>query len=251
MIRGYYIAATGMDVQRKDMEVITNNITNVETSGYKKDEMVSISFEDVMIQRINDEQILNRTPEVGPLNFGTHVDYVHTMFGQGIIEVTDFTTDLAIEGDAFFVIDTAEGESYTRSGAFNVNADGYLVDGNGSYLIGDNGRIQVGGTDFGVNEDGQIYADGELVATLQMVTFEDLGSLRKQGSNVYTAPAGTAIEATDYRIRQGALEGSNVEISREMVDMMTIYRAYESNQKMLTMIDETLGKAVTEIGRLR
>lgn len=257
MIRGHYIAATGMMLQRRKMEVITNNITNVETSGYKKDNLISRSFDDVMIERIHDKyniqphRIVARNPFVGPLNFGTHVDYIQTDFEQGNLETSELPTDLAIIGSAYFVLDTQQGPCYSRSGALTINVDGYLCNADGLYVMGENGRIFIGSMDFMVDEQGNISANGEYIDTLNMVNFADPNVLRKQGNNLYTAPAGAAEAATDFSIRQYVLESSNVDIGREVVDMMIMYRAYESNQRMLTMIDETVGKAVNDIGRLR
>lgn len=252
MIRGQYIAATGMMLQRKKMEVITNNITNVETTGYKKNNLISTSFEDVLINRIHDHNIVSRSGNlgVGPLNFGTHVDYIDTDFVQGNLEDTGISTDFALIGNAYFVVETPAGERYTRAGAFTVNAEGFLTDPEGNYVQGENGAILVESTDFVVDEEGNIMAGDTYLDRLRLVTFADNASLRKQGSNLYTSEEAPQ-EATNYAIRQNALESSNVEVAREMVDMMTTYRAYETNQRMLTMIDETIGKAVNDIARLR
>lgn len=256
MIRGHYIAATGMMLQRKKMEVITNNITNVETSGYKKDDLISVSFDDVMIERIHDNaipghRVVSRYPDVGLFNFGTHVDYIQTDFVQGNLETTELATDLAIIGDAYLVLETPQGNRYSRSGALNIDVDGYLCNPDGFYVLGENGRIHIGSSDFVVSEEGDVSVDGAVIDRLSLVNFEDPSVLRKQGHNLYSAPEGSEQAATEYGIRQFVLENSNVDIAREMVDMMTVYRAYESNQRMLTMIDETLGKAVNDIARLR
>jgi flagellar basal-body rod protein FlgG len=114
-----------------------------------------------------------------------------------------------------------------------------------------NGRIHTGGLDFVVNEIGDITVDGEYIDTFALVDFETPADLRKQGHNLFLSPEGAARPATDIRIRQYTLEMSNVEISREMVDMMMVYRAYETNQRILTMLDETVGKAVNDIARFR
>lgn len=257
MIRSHYIAASGMLLQRRKMEAITNNIVNVETSGYKRDNLISRSFDDVMIERIHDngglnqQRIVSRRRNVGPLDFGVHVDYLDTDFAQGYLETSELPTDFALIGDAFFVLESPEGERYSRSGALTVNAEGYLTNADGYYVQGQNGRIYTGGLDFAVDEQGNISVAGVYADTFSLVNFPDPNALRKQGHNLYSGPAGLARPATDYQVRQYALEGSNVEIAREMVDMMMVYRVYETNQRMLTMIDETLGKAVNDIARLR
>jgi flagellar basal-body rod protein FlgG len=115
--------------------------------------------------------------------------------------------------------------------------------------LGAAGRIYAGGS-FIVDAAGNVYADGQYSDTVRVVSFEDDNTLRKQGSSVYYSTA-EPVAAGPYEIKQGFLENSNVDIGREMVDMITVYRVYETNQRMLTMIDEIVGKAVNEIGGLR
>ena len=250
MTRGLYIAGTGMMVQRRLMENVTSNITNVETTGYKKNYLITHSFDEVMLERINDAEFVGLKPSVGNLTFGTLVDQKYLDFSQGGFETTGRTTDLALTGEGFFVVDTPDGERFTRSGAFALTTDGFICDPNGNYLLGRNGRINVGNNDFGVDDSGAVVAQGNYIDTIRTVSFEDNNSLRSQGGNLYFSTAG-AIEGSNAIIKQGFLENSNVEVAREMVDMITVFRAYETNQKILTMIDETLGKAVNEIGALR
>ena len=250
MIRGLYVAGTGMMVQRRLMETVTNNITNVETTGYKKNYLITHSFDEVMLERTQDAQFVGMKPQVGNMTFGALVDQVYQDFSQGSFENTGRMTDLALVGDGFFVVSTPEGERYTRAGAFAVTADGYLCDPNGNYLLGRNGRINVGNNAFAVDEFGTVTANERYVDTIRTVSFADNNTLRSMGGNLFSATAG-AIEGSDAKIKQGFIENSNVAVSREMVDMITVFRAYETNQKILTMIDETLGRAVNEIGALR
>lgn len=251
MFRGLYIASSGMMLQRRKMETITNNITNADTTGFKKDSLISHTFDDVLIERINDSNVVAQTTQVGPLNYGTQVDQIYTDFTVGNFEDTGSNTDLAITGNGFFALETPVGESYSRSGAFVLNSDGYLTDGSGNFLLGNEGRIFVGSENFSVSENGDVYVGDQLVNTIRLVSFADTGTLRKEGNNLYSALSNPVQVAENATIKQGSLETSNVDIAREMVDMMIVYRAYETNQKMVTMIDEINGKAVNDIGRLR
>ena len=251
MVRGQYIAATGMLLQRRQMEIITNNIANADTTGYKKEHLVSHSFDEVLIRRINDVHVLGQTPIVGPLNLGTQVDQLYINFGEGALEGTERSTDLALLGDVFFVVQTAEGERYTRNGAFYIDQLGYLVNGDGHYLLGEGGPIYVGGLNFTVDERGGVSTDGGFEDQIRIVSFADNGTLRKQGGNLYFSLAAPQAAANPYRVAQGFLETSNVDIGREMVNMLSVFRTYETNQRMITMIDETVGRAVNDIGRLR
>ena len=251
MIRGQYIAATGMMLQRRRMENITNNITNAETVGYRKETLVSHSFDDVLLRRINDTNARGYGVNPGPFHFGAQVDELFTSFDMGILEETGRDSDMALIGDAFFVFDTQEGDRYTKAGAFIVNPEGYLVDGEGHYLRGTGGNILVGHGKFTVDERGNVMVNGENRGTLMIVRFEDNAQLRKEGSNLFSAGGAAPTAANNFIIRQGFVENANVDIGREMVDMLTTYRAYETNQRILTMIDESLGRGVNDIGRLR
>jgi len=251
MVRGLYIAGTGMMLQRRHMDIITNNIANADTTGFKKEHLVSHTFDEVLIRRINDTHVLSQAPRIGPMNLGTQVDQLYINFEEGSLEGTERTTDLALIGDAFFVMQTPDGERYTRTGAFYIDELGYLVDGEGNYLLGENGSIYVGGLDFSVDTTGGVRVGQEYIDTIRTVSFADNGALRKQGSNLYFSLEAPQAAANPYAIAQGYLEMSNVDIGREMVDMLSVFRTYETNQRMLTMIDETVGKAVNEIGRLR
>ena len=240
-----------MLLQRRLMENITHNITNADTTGYKKQHLVSHSFDEVMIRRIKDDHVVGHTFIAGPLNLGTQIDQVYINFDEGSLEGTERTTDLALIGDAFFVVMTEAGERYTRCGAFYIDEAGYLVDGEGNLLLGENGPIYVGGLNFHVGEYGDVTVGGQFTDTIRVASFADNGQLRKQGSNLYYSLEEPLAVANPHKIMQGFLEISNVDIGREMVDMITVFRTYETNQKMLTMIDEIVGKAVNEIGRLR
>ena len=251
MVRGTYIAGTGMLLQRRLMENITNNIANADTTGYKKEHLVSHSFDDVMIERIKDTNVVGQRRLVGPLDWGTQIDQLYINFDSGSLEGTERSTDLALIGDVFFVMQTQDGERYTRSGAFYIDELGFLVDGEGNYLLGENGRINVGGMNFTVDALGGVWVGEEYADRIRVVSFADNESLRKQGSNLYFSLEAPEAATKEHRMMQGFLETSNVDIGREMVDMLTVFRTYETNQRMLTMIDETVGKAVNEIGRLR
>ncbi len=163
MIRSLYTAGTNMIVQRKRMDVITNNIANVDTTGFKGDKLLSRSFEDMLLERVGDPAVLNRSYNVGPLNTGVHIDEVITDFTQGTVMETGRPTDVALMTDGFFVINTPAGERYTRDGSFSRNAEGYLVTSDGSNVVGENGNIQIPiGTEFSIDHRAGKAAGGDL-----------------------------------------------------------------------------------------
>jgi flagellar basal-body rod protein FlgG len=277
-----------MLAQSRRMDVLTNNLTNVETVGFKADTMTTRSFQDMLISRIYDPSVY-RYSHVGPLNLGIHVDQVFTEFSMGPLEETRLSTDLAIINDGFFVVNwvprhisedayddlEAEGllpeERYTRAGNFNVDGDGYLVTPNGWRVQGEGGDILVGTTEFAVDRDGTIRVGEEEIDRLRIVRFVDEDEdgnivsrndvLRKQGDMLYSVfgrydeygDFEPAVEPTDLDeeidIRQGFLEASNVDIARDMVRMIETHRAYEINQRIIGMFDESLRLSVNEIAK--
>lgn len=261
MLRSLYTATTGMMVQRNRMDNITNNITNVDTIGYKKDYMLSRSFDDVLIERINDPNIIStrvgnvtvgsNNGNVGDHNWGIYVDEVFTSFEQGNLEQTEQPNELALEGEGFFVVNTPDGARYTRSGNFRVDSQGFLVNNNGYYVQTTDGQnVNVGQGEFSINALGDITVDGQVTGTIAVVTFEDLQGLRKAGENLYYHYEDAApVFADNCQVLQGYIENSNVNVASETVEMISTSRAYESCYKIAQMIDESLGKTVNDIAK--
>lgn len=252
MLRGLYLSATNMLVQRKKVDVITNNIANMDTTGYKADSLIARSFEDMLLQRVGDPATRGGSAQVGNLNTGVHIDEVITSFDEGSLEPTDRPGDMAITGDGFFTVSTTAGERYTRNGSFSLDRDGYLITGDGNRVSGTNGFIKVTSPDFIVDEKGNVLnADGTSAGTLKIVSFADMTGLRKVGNGLFINETNQATQAAKNAIvRQGYLESSNTDITSEMLDLMSASRTFETSQRMVKMIDETLNRAVNDIGKV-
>jgi flagellar basal-body rod protein FlgG len=183
------------------------------------------------------------------LGNGTHNSRVITSFVQGNLEGTERSLDFALEGEGFFVVSTPGGERYTRDGSFSVSSDGYLLSSGGYYVQGQNGRIYVGGDNFAVNEEGSVSVNGAVTDRLRIVRFENAASLRKDGNNLYISGQRPR-QDNDTKVMQGFLEGSNVDVSGELANMLAVSRSYETNQRVLRMVDGTLEKSVNNVGRI-
>ncbi|PHV69845.1 flagellar basal-body rod protein FlgF [Sporanaerobium hydrogeniformans] len=255
MIRGLYTAATGLNVQTKKMDVISNDLANVNTTGYKKDTTVIASFPQILASRLDDTQ--NQVPHNGPIgrmSLGARVDEVYTQFSQGSVIKTDEVVDVAIQGSGFFVIQTPGGTSYTRDGNFSINQLGNIVTKEGYSVMGQDGPISLGedflttGGEVIIKEDGTIYKGTEYIDQLDLADFEDTRTLTKIDDNLFAATA----PRTEFRgsIIQGYLEASTVNPVTAMVDMITVSRAYEANQKVVQTHDSLLGRAVNDIGKM-
>ncbi|MHC1749799.1 MAG: flagellar basal-body rod protein FlgF [Cellulosilyticaceae bacterium] len=255
MIRGLYIAGTGMNVQSKKMDIISNDLANVNTTGYKKDTAIISSFPEILLSRVNDTQ--NHRPnngQIGKITHGAKIDEIYTEFTPGSVRATGGLVDIAIQGDGFFVVQTPNGEAYTRDGSFSIDASGNLVTKEGYKVMGENGPVALGedflssGGEVTVGKNGDVVLDGTLMDTISIAKFTDNKQLQKLDDNLYQ---GTGQRAEfDGTLLQGFLETSNVNPVTAMVDMISVSRAYEANQKILQVHDALLGKAVNEIARV-
>jgi flagellar basal-body rod protein FlgG len=253
MIRGIYTSALGMITNMQRMDVITQNMANINTTGFKRDHVVSHEFSDVLMARMNDPGLrMFRNWPIGYVNPGVFVDDVFTAFTQGPLQQTNNPLDLAIAGQGFFTV-YLDGETlFTRDGTFTLGG-GMLMTHEGALVQGQNGNISLPEGYIVINEDGSIFVNGEYIDSLLMTSFtpEGLHSLRKMQDNFFRASdytEGTQIPFEGL-ISQGFLEGSNVNIVREMVEMITLQRAYDTNARMITMQDGTLQRAVNDIAR--
>lgn len=273
MLRGLYTAASGMITEMTRTDVISNNVANVTTAGYKKDEAISREFEELMLRRINDQQdkpevarlsksagalfeknIMNgqNEPLIGALGRGSMIDEIATLRDQGSFRQTGSTYDLAIAGPGYFRVETPQGERYTRNGSFLRSGNGELVTMEGQRVLGQNGRpiiIPDGSANVTIGAQGQIEVDNEEVGVIGLVDFADRRALLKQGNNLYMPQEGQLSTAAAGVIEQGSLEMSNVNVVSEMVNLINAYRTYEANSKALTSQDSLLDKAVNEVGR--
>lgn len=251
MVRGLYTAYTGMLNQQYRMDTITNNLANSATTGYKKEGATSQSFDELMITKLRDssEGFVDR--RIGATTLGVKIGENFTDYTQGSLKATDNQLDVALAGDGFFEISFknkagVESMKYSRDGSFALTKDGWLVTKDGDFVQGINGNIQLNTqSEVEIDTTGRIFEDGEVVDRIKVVDFEDYNYLRKYGENMYTPVEGARQKSADVTFRQGYLEQSNVNVISEMVELITIARAYEANQKFIQTADDTLSKDVT------
>lgn len=251
MIRGLYTSAMGMIVQQKRQENVSNNLGNIETNGFKKQELIARAFDQVAVK--NRANASNQLSSIGDIHLGVMVDDLYTDFEQGILEETSNPLDFAIQGEGFFTIELPNGElAYTRDGSFQMNQNGQLTTKQG-YLVLDNNLqgISLENQEIQVDENGIITSSNGQTTAFNIVNFPDGQALHRLGENMYTVEGGQVVGANGYSIKQGFMEKSNVNPLEELVKMIEITRSFESNQRAVQSIDETLGKAVNEVGSLR
>lgn len=242
MIRGLYIAATGMLAESTRQDVIANNLANVTTSGFKRAESSTRPFAEMLVSNLG----VPGTPRVGTLAMGAEISGLATMAGQGPLRSTGNPLDLALVGDGWITVNGQGGSRYTRDGALSVDAGGRLVTGDGSEVAGATGaiRLAAGGGEVSIAADGTVSQDGAARGRIRLAAL-DPATLTREGTSLM---GGTETGAPTAQVRQGYLEGSNVNTVTEMVELISAMRAFEANQKAVQAHDEALDQAVTKVG---
>ena len=274
MLRGLYGSAAGMIAQQQRQEMLTNNLANANTPGFKADQAAFRSFPNMLIKAMNTNTIASgRSPIVGELSTGVYMQERMPNFLQGDITQTGNTTDIALlqgviprdtetgrPGALFFPVQNEAGDvRYSRNGNFAVDGQGFLTSGEGFYLLDTNGaRIQVGNENFRVDRDGSIFLEtGEFLTQINVAFAQNPMNLVKEGNGLYRFEGEEALLPTaignpnvGYQLVQGSIERSNVDPTQTMTEMMNAFRIFEANQKVLQAYDRSLEKAVNEIGRI-
>ncbi len=251
-------AATGLTAQQRYVEIISNNLSNVNTTGYKK---VRPEFQDLLYETLRPSGAIGRTG-VEPLNevqigSGTELVATSKLFSQGDVQLTDNPLDVSINGEGFFVVRKADNTlAYTRDGSFTLNREGEIVTSQG-FRLDPGFRVPDDSLSVIISRDGVMSAlleDGVTEQTLgqvELARFINNEGLRSVGENLYveTPASGEPIfetpgENNTGELLQRHLETSNVDIVEEMVNMITAQRAYELNSKSVRTADEILSTAV-------
>ena len=251
-----YMAATGALAYEKQLQLLSNNLANVNTAGFKKDRG---RFREFSLSAAADSENLavqsgqTRAPEYW-IEYGTYTD-----FSAGALRKTGRPFDLALSGNGFFCVRTPDGVMYTRRGDFTVNADELLVTQEGFPVLGKGGEIRIDLAkpsgdmrEFSISEDGTVTVDGSEVDRLQIVDFTQSHALEKAGHNYYRALKPRSLEELDENlmVSQGFLELSNVDTIKMMTEMIEVLRGYESYQKMIRSVDDMNAKLINDVGRL-
>jgi flagellar basal-body rod protein FlgG len=278
MFKGFYTATTGMLSQQRKTDMLTNNMANVNTPGFKADQASLRAFPQMLLQQMessgvpgNERSQRMARENIGALNTGVYMQEVTPAFLQGVLKDTGRNTDMAIvdsvvpgenngnKGTFFFTIRDANNDlRYTRNGNFTIDASGFLTTNEGLYVMDENNQpIQLEGTDFQVGPQGLITENGQPAAQLNIALAPNVQSMMKEGSGLYRTedntplPSAIGNPAGSFNLQQGMLERSNVDTSQTMTELLSSYRAFEANQKIIQAYDRSMEKAANEIGRLR
>jgi flagellar basal-body rod protein FlgF len=274
MLKGLYTATSGMISQQRKTEMLTNNLGNINTPGYKAEQSAMRAFPEMLMERYKQDGVPNTKQQmptpIGALTTGVYMQETIPKFVQGALRETNQKTDVALvdgnvpgvdgrNGALFFAVMHPDGQQrYTRNGNFTIDSQGYMTTHNGMYVLDEtNNRIQLSSAEATIREDGTIM-DGDRFAGRIKVVYannpnalpkDDQGMFRAEGGQVL--PNANGIENVTYNVRQGYIEASNVDMSQTMTDMMVAYRSFEANQRIIQAYDRSLEKAVNELGRIR
>ncbi len=256
MDRGIYVTTSASMAQERVIDTISNNLANMNTHGFKADRLLFSTY----MQKSMNKQVEAPTPEEIRKGFFTkgveESTYMtgsqgYTDFSQGALQATSNTMDIALEGDGVMTVSTLEGERYTRGGNFKVNATGELVTSDGYKLL-DEGKspINVGTDKFSIREDGTVTTGtGEFAGKIRVVEFADKSQLKKMGNGLYMAEDQAQEEGSSTLVKQGYLEGSNINPVAEMTKMITAMRTYEAFQKSVHSHDDMTQKLISDVAR--
>ena len=234
---GFYpnMGVVGLFREEKRYDIIANNLSNLQTVGYKKDVPVfHKTFSAALDLPLAEDPIQ-------PV----------TIFQQGELQPTQNEMDLAIEGEGFFKVKTPGGIRYTRSGNFHLNRDRILVQSNEYPVLGSGREINVQGNHVVIDKDGTISADGSNQGKIDLVTFADLNGLKKEGQTLFKlVKEQDEIEPKQSQIQQGSLEFSNVNALEEMVRMIDSLRTFQGSDKIVQVQDELNGRVVNDLAKV-
>lgn len=236
-----YVGLSRQVTLQRALSVVANNIANAETAGFK--------LESPMVR----EDALTPRGSTDPVSYV--LDHgVARDFAQGALEQTGNTFDVAIEGDAFFAIETPQGTRYTRDGRFTVDAQNRLVTKAGHPVMGAGGKtitLNPAAGEPSIGLDGTVVQGGAQVGKLEVMRFADVSVLSKTGDNLFAAPETAApVPAADARLHQAMIEGSNVKPVIEITNLIEITRAYERVAKMMESTGELASKSIERLGRM-
>ena len=257
MSGGIYMAASGALAYEKRLQIISNNLANANTVGYKMDhgQFEFIDPADLPSSFVPESTELSTSQAQSFwFEFTSYTD-----FSSGSLRNTGNDFDLALIGDGFFCVQKPDGVHYTRKGDFTLNSDGVLVTRNGYPVLGDGGEITVNSSanpyehkKFSVAEDGTVSVDGKEVGRLRIVEFPSTDSLLKMGDTLFKPADGSPppTAAADYKVSQGFVELSNVDVVKMMTEMIEVLRGYESYQKVIRSADEATARSINEVGKV-
>ena len=255
MTYGLWLSAGGLQVNQYRQEIVTNNLANVETAGFKHDLAViherPVEARDAANGPRYAHQLLDR------LSGGSWVRPTYTSFEQGDLVRTGGEFDVAIKGDGFFSIREGEDLRYARDGRFTLNPAGELVmvaNQGRSKVLGEGGQPLVIDPRAGkvtITKDGSVHQGDVLVGKLDIVEFADRQGLRKEGKNLFRSMGEPPVAARNSTVHGGFVERSTQDPLTGLVEMLEVTRAHELNAQMISLQDQTIGQAANTVGRVR
>ena len=248
-----YNASGSMLVNQVRLENISNNISNLNTPGFKRSETLVRAFPDTLLYCIESNQG-DKKPSlpVGRLAQNVALDETFFLHSDGGLNLTERKLDFALQGPGFFALETPRGVRYTRDGHFGVNGEGVLVNSQGYPVLCETGTVVLQSDRPEVDRQGNIYENGERIGRLRIEGFLAEEVLGKEGYNLFQVNGDTLPVSSDTTVVfQGYLEESNTDLSRQMTDLIKVRRSYEAAQKIAQVYDRLLSRAANELGSLR
>ncbi|ELS62917.1 flagellar basal-body rod protein [Bacillus inaquosorum KCTC 13429] len=270
LLKGLYTATSAMIAQQRRTEMLSNNIANANTSGYKADQGSMRAFPEMLLSRIESKSPAGTTrTEVGSVNTGVYMQELKPLFTQGSLKSTDQPTDITLvenqvpvyaetneNAALFYPVQTADGIRYSKSSTFSLNENNQLTINGNPILSTDGQPITVDNENFTVSENGTVTTNGRTAGQIDVRMAEDVRNLKRDGNNLYSTADGNDLPSAadnnqvSYSLKQGVSELSNVDVTSAYTEMTEAYRSFEANQKVIQAYDKSMDKAANEIGKI-
>ena len=249
MFKGFYNLTSGVLTHQRNLDVVSNNMVNISTPGYKQDRYVATTFDEVMYSRVGNNE--SQGEELGGQSYIRATSNIYTDYTQGTMEPTGMPLDFAIQGEGFFAVNGEDGVFYTRSGNFSLDNDGYLcLSGFGRVLDTERRPIQLRTDKINADALGIITHkdDGSVLGQLGVFRFNDNEQLERNNLGFFVGQGAQLIQPDE--IVHKHLERSNTDAVKQMTDMITYQRSLQSAAQVMKMYDNLMSKATNEVGRL-
>lgn len=251
MFKGFYNLTSAMLTQGRNLNVISNNMANVSTAGFKVDKFTYSTYQEEVWSRAGNK--VKNYEQIGTMSFITAPSVLYTDYSQSSFDDTDLPLDFCIEGEGWFALETPDGgRAYTRAGSFSLDNEGYLWLSDLGYVLNSNEeRIQLVTDQITADSLGQLFTStGGYLGQIGVWAFEDNETLEKNDYALFVTEEEPTINNVNVKIHQGMVERSNADMADQMVDMITSERAYQSAAEVIKIYDDLIDKATTDVGRV-
>lgn len=240
---------------QEKLNIISNNLANTDTIGYKKDTVIGKGFDNILASKIQDQLTVTGAEQIEPSALeeytpGVYAERIYTSLLKGNIQQTGDYADIAFSGDGFLVVGDDNSKIYLSCASTDIDEEGFLIATGRGRIQGLNGDMRVGFEGYTIEQNGFVLVNGEVVDVVKVVDFTDKSAVSKNSDGDFIVANDNIVDKEDFLILPGHLEASNVNTVAEITELIEVARRFETNQRTLQILDELYGIAINNVGRL-